>query len=209
MYIYVTKSEEYILPAESRSYYDAISEGYDALYGEEQQEKLEQIKELLKNDIILEPENDCILLDIGCGTGISTSDFQVVSVGLDPANNLLKKANDLRLSIKSGSGHSENNASRVSVPPDHLGYILGVAEALPIKTKSCTIVISVTAVHNFRNINKGLQEINRIAKNRVVITVLKRAKMFDEIVEIINQNFQVLKSIENRFDLILYLAPKN
>ena len=45
-------------------YYDAISEGYDDLHGEEQENKLAIIKEKLKIG-----EKD-LLLDVGCGSGI-------------------------------------------------------------------------------------------------------------------------------------------
>ena len=42
---------------------------------------------------------------------------------------------------------------------NHLGYIRGIAEALPIKNEICNIVISITAVHNFTNIAQGIDEI--------------------------------------------------
>ena len=74
-------------------------------------------------------ERENILLDIGCGTGLSTSDLQILRAGLDPAENLLKYANDSRLYIKSERGIIENDTTEIGGPTEHLGYILGVAEA--------------------------------------------------------------------------------
>ena len=55
--------------------YNNIAKSYNELHGEEQIKKLDIIK---KNIKIISP-----LLDVGCGTGISTNYFNVESVGVD------------------------------------------------------------------------------------------------------------------------------
>ena len=47
------------------NYYDEISEGYEELHKEEQEKKIELIKQHLK----VNPEEK--LLDVGCGTGLT------------------------------------------------------------------------------------------------------------------------------------------
>ncbi|MCP3684144.1 MAG: class I SAM-dependent methyltransferase [bacterium] len=65
-------------------YYDALSDGYNELHGEEQLKKLEIIKNKLK------PKKTDKILDVGCGTGLSEILGNVT--GIDPAEKLLKKA---------------------------------------------------------------------------------------------------------------------
>ncbi|MDP6641934.1 MAG: class I SAM-dependent methyltransferase [Candidatus Nanoarchaeia archaeon] len=62
-------------------FYNEISESYDELYMEEQENKLK----LIKNNLKL----DGLTLDIGCGTGLSKKFFNVI--GIDISFNLLKK----------------------------------------------------------------------------------------------------------------------
>ena len=66
-------------------YYDSIAEGYDELYGEEQKKKMD----IVKANIEIKP--DTKILDIGCGSGIS-SDFDCICVGIDPSKKLIEKA---------------------------------------------------------------------------------------------------------------------
>ena len=61
--------------------YNEIAEGYDELYGLEQEKKLEKIKFVIKGRV----------LDIGAGTGIVARNFPNV-VSLDPSKELLAKA---------------------------------------------------------------------------------------------------------------------
>ena len=67
-------------------YYDDISEGYEELHKEEQLKKIKIIKKNLKVD-----KKDR-LLDVGCGTGLTTEPFDCIKYGIDPAPKLLEKA---------------------------------------------------------------------------------------------------------------------
>ena len=185
------------------NYYDSIANGYNELHGEEQYKKLKIVQDFLKDDPDIEFTSELLLFDVGCGTGISTMAFPCYCAGLDPAIKLLIQANNTRL--ESSSSEVPVFTSEPTLP--HLGYIRGHAEALPIKDKTCTIVVSLTVVHNFFSIKTGIEEIRRITSQRAVISVLKKSKQYNKIIEIIENNFRVLKSGENDFDFFLYLEP--
>ena len=63
-------------------YYDAISEAYDELYKEEQLDKLNKIKDLVKFK--------GLVLDLGCGTGFITEKIPNV-IGCDSSEKMLAK----------------------------------------------------------------------------------------------------------------------
>ena len=66
------------------NYYNEIAEGYNELHKEEQLNKLKIIKENI------EINKTDKLLDVGCGTGIS-SDFDCNVYAIDPSEELLKQ----------------------------------------------------------------------------------------------------------------------
>jgi len=152
-------------------YYDEISEGYEELYKEEQLKKLEIISKNFKIN-----KNE-LLLDVGCGIGITTGFWNCRRIGLDPAIKLLKKAKD--------------NA-----------YVNAEAEHIPFKDKCFDVVISITAIQNFDDIRKGLEEIKRVGKNRFVLSFLKKSSKRNKIEKIIHEFFKVQKVIEEDKDLI-------
>ncbi|WP_455392438.1 class I SAM-dependent methyltransferase [[Eubacterium] cellulosolvens] len=190
-------------------YYNSIAAGYDSLHAEEQREKIEIISEFLQNDSELSLTQDLLLFDVGCGTGLSTMILPCSCAGLDPAVELLKIANQTRLDTKNLTrAHDSDRSSPYSHGIKHLGFIRGIAEALPIKSKSCDIVVAVTSVHNFNDVFLGIAELQRIAIARVAITVLKSASEATVIMETIRKNFQTLGTRDNNFDYIFYLKPK-
>jgi len=65
-------------------YYNKTSSGYDELYGEEQMEKFNFIKDRIKGKTIL---------DIGCGTGKITSIIPGFVVGVDISKEMIKQYN--------------------------------------------------------------------------------------------------------------------
>lgn len=218
------------------NYYNSIAAGYNELHRKEQLEKVEIVRRILLsyNKIII--DENTLLIDIGCGTGISTQILNICRVGIDPSRELILIGNRKRVGLMmndeeivpnqlkphelsyKNQRHSNltNNNDNINddnskVPTDysdHLGYIQGIAEALPFKDNSCDIVLSITAIHNFDNIKKALKEIHRVAKDKVAITVLKQAKDLDWILAEIKWNFQVISIIENDFDIIFYLKLK-
>src|SRR3989344_2312135 len=154
------------------AYYDNISEGYDELYKDEQIKKLKIIKSKIKI------AKNSKLLDIGCGSGLS-SDFGCFVVGMDPSIRLLK-----------------NNKNKMKV--------MGIAEKLPFKSNSFDWVISVTAIHNFEDAEKSIIEAKRAGKDNFVFSVLKKSKKFEKISTIIRKNFKIYNIIEEDKDTIFF-----
>ena len=116
-------------------------------------------------------ENDKVL-DIGCGTAFYSNLFKNYT-GIDNARKMLK----------------------------HPSCILGNAEHLPFQDKSFDAVISVTAIHNFKDIEKALKEMKRVARNKIIISVLKRSPKFLLIKSLIQKYFKVI-IIEEDKDII-------
>lgn len=153
-------------------YYNIISNGYDELYKEEQLKKLSIIKDNIKID------EHTKVLDVGCGTGIS-SDFECFVVGIDTSIDLLKL--------------NKNN-----------GKLLGTAESLPLKANSFDYVVSVTALHNFSSAKKAIIEIKRVGKEKFVLSVLRKSRKFKPIKKLIEKNFKIDKVIEEGKDVIFF-----
>lgn len=158
------------------NYYNEISKGYEELHKEEQTKKLEIISKYLK------PKKNEILLDVGCGTGITTERWNCARIGADPSIKLLKKAK------KKG-----------------IFYVNAEAEHPPFKDNSFDIVISITAIQNFHNIKKGIEEIKRVGKKNFVLSALKKSNKINKIKEIIEKNFKIKKRIEEDKDFIFII----
>ena len=159
------------------SCYDAISQGYDELHGEEQLNKLSIIKSSIKIN------KNARLLDVGCGTGIS-SDFDCSVIGIDLSIGLLKQ--------------NKNNKK-----------VLGIAESLPFKDNSFDYIVSITALHNFRNIKKSINEMKRVGKGVFVFSILRKSRKFDYIKKMIEENFRIEKIVEECYDTILFCQNHN
>lgn len=137
-------------------------------------ERLRLEEQLKKTRIIFDELGDNPTLDVGCGSGISSSLFSEV-MGIDPSKELL----------------SHN-------PKPHME---GKAEDLPFKNKEFDQVIAVTSIHNFDDFEKGLLEIKRVGK-KYGLSVIKRTKKFKEIDKFIKENFMVNKEIDEGIDMI-------
>lgn len=151
-------------------FYKTIARGYDGLYAEEQRLKLSIIKDNLQI------KNSDLLLDVGCGTGIS-SDFKCKVIGLEPSFELLR----------------QNKTN---------GKVLACAENIPFKDKTFDKVISITSMHNFDDIIKGLEEIKRVGKKDFVFSILKKSKNLGLIEKEIKANFVATKIIDGGKDII-------
>ncbi len=157
------------------NYYNQIAPGYDELHEQEQLNKLIYITQFI------EPKPSDVLLDVGCGSGISTRFWQCKTFGIDPSEELIKIA---KQKDKEGD------------------YIIASAEKLPFPDKSFDIVTSITAVHNFKDIEKALNEIKRVAKGRVILSILKKSEKAGKIKQLISSLFEIEKEIEEDKDVI-------
>lgn len=158
-------------------YYDDIAEGYEELHEEEQLKKITLIKKYLK------PSPSDKLLDVGCGTGLTTEPWECKRYGIDPAKKLLARARQ----------------------KDKIEYKLAPAEEIPYPNSFFDYVISVTAIQNFDDIEKGLKEIRRVGKDRFILTYLKKSKRSKEINNAVRKIFEVTKEINEEKDTILII----
>ena len=160
----------------SEEYYNSISKGYDELYNEEQ---LSKTMIIVKN---IRFHNDCKLLDVGCGSGISMKPFNCKKIGVDNSEELLKL--------------------------NPYPTIKADAENLPFDNNSFEVVICVTALHNFNNFEKAINEMVRVSKSRVVISLLKKSQNFKFLKKLIYEKFKINKVIDESKDEIFFLSLK-
>ena len=170
-------------------YYNNIAPSYEGLHKEEQLIKLSLIRKELENLKIKFNSTDR-LLDVGCGTGISTKFWgytNIDKVGIDPAEKLIEIAQTKDLKSQ---------------------YFIESAENLPFEDNLFDFVTSITAIQNFTNIIEGLQEIKRVAKKYIILTILKKSTHLEEIIKHIRDNLNIIKEIEEDKDLILICLKK-
>ncbi len=160
------------------SYYDEIASGYEELHREEQEGKVALVKKELKIT------QEMLLLDVGCGTGI-TSNFPCNVVGIDPAEKLLE---------------------RFQAPlAKHTEVVLGQAEDLPFPAEQFDVVVSITAIQNFEGIEQGIKEMHRVGKKdcQYALSFLKKSEKREMILKMIKKYFKITKEIEEEKDTIL------
>ena len=83
-------------------------------------------------------------------------------------------------------------------------FHIGNAERMPYKNRQFDIVISFTAIQNFDDIQKGLDEIKRVGKDRFILTFLKKSLKREMIEGFIQKKFNIIKRIEEEKDIIYF-----
>lgn len=157
-------------------YYDIIAPGYDELHKEEQLKKYR----VIQKNLVIGEENK--LLDVGCGTGFSSEIFRCRIMGIEPSREMIKKKKT-----------SEN-----------ADFFQGRAEHLPFKDKAFDIIICVTAIHNFENPRKALEEMKRVGKGKGAITIMRKARKAQELRTLVEELFKVEDVVEEDKDSILF-----
>lgn len=122
------------------------------------------------------------ILDVGCGPYFA--DFPGTVIGIDPARKLLEIA-------------------KKRIPVVH-----GVAEKLPFRNNAFMAVVSITAVQNFDDIERGLQEIKRVATEYIILSILKGSPKIILIEELIPELFKIERIVEEDKDLIFFCRKK-
>ena len=91
------------------------------------------------------------LVDIGCGPGVAmrraTAAGATSVVGVDPARVMLRVG---RLSSMFRSRGAD------------VRFVEGAAEAVPLADASATVVWSLSTVHHWRDVERGLREVHRV-----------------------------------------------
>ena len=162
-------------------YYDEIASGYEELHEEEQGKKIKFIQEHFS------VASDEKLLDVGCGTGLTTEPWNCIRYGADPAPKLLERARS----------------------KDSITYVEAAAEKLPFSNGFFDVVISITAIQNYADIEKGLSEIKRVGKERFVLTFLKKSAKKDLIDGLIRGMFEVSEVLEEEKDMVYIVEKAN
>ncbi len=157
------------------NYYDEIAQGYEELHKEEQEKKIARIKQHFTPDLAGR------LLDVGCGSGLTTRCWQCDRTGIDPSEKLLEKARKYDPKGK---------------------YILAAAENIPFPDNEFDYVVSITAIQNFDDIEKGLREIRRVGKGNFVLTYLKKSQKAEIIETLVKKLFSPKERIEQEKDII-------
>lgn len=122
------------------------------------------------------------ILDVGCGPYFA--DFSGTVVGIDPSFQLLKLA-------------------KQKIPVS-----LGKGELLPFRNNSFMAVVSITALQNFEDIEQGLLEMKRVAKEHIIVSVLKKSPKIGLIEELIAKTFSSFKAVEEEKDIIFFCRKK-
>jgi ubiquinone/menaquinone biosynthesis C-methylase UbiE len=158
-------------------YYNALGIGYNALHREEQEHKLHEIKQ------VIHPKKDEILLDIGCGTGIS-SNWSCQVIGIDPSEKLIQIA--------------RKNY------PQHT-FIIGKAETLPFQDHNFDYVICVSCIHHC-DFSKSVSEMIRVGKKTFVVTILKKSSKYEKIMKTLEGKLRIRRLVETQWDSVLFLS---
>ncbi len=185
------------------NYYDSISSGYDELHSEEQLKKLAIVKQNIK------PKKNDKLLDVGCGTGIS-SDWDCIVYAVDPSQGLLRIFKDR---IKKEDKQNKNKKNDAGFEKDikknqnKIFIKQACAEELPFKDNEFDYILSLTAIQNFDDIKQGLKEMKRVGKKKFALSFLKRSERKEYILELVEHifvNFNITQ-IEEDKDIILII----
>jgi ubiquinone/menaquinone biosynthesis C-methylase UbiE len=155
-------------------YYSQIAKGYEELHKEEQLSKLKSVIDRVQY------AHDDFLLDVGCGTGLSSLLFSCQKIGIDPAMELLWQAKN------------------------RMPVVQGIAESLPFQDNKFSMVICLTALHNFADPQRALLEMKRVGTGKFIISILKRAKAFEGLIKLVSQTFKVKEMLEDPKDIILF-----
>jgi len=159
--------------------YEAMSDAYDELYGEEQLAKYVSAAQLLNS------QEKYWMLDCGCGTGSLAKRFSrqlVEVVGVDYSTKMLDKA--LAKSKWRGNIH----------------LVRADVDFLPVRNHVFQRAFSFTVLQNMPDPSRTLRELLRVSKDRAmfVITILKQASSKDDFIRVLNNStLKIVKFLDN------------
>jgi ubiquinone/menaquinone biosynthesis C-methylase UbiE len=136
--------------------------------------------------------SEIVIADMGCGTGNETlnifNNFRCKVYGIDPSENMLKKARQKTHEIT---------------------WLKGYAESIPLRNNSVDIITSFFSTHHFSNISKVISEYNRIVKKKGIVFLVTIShdqmrssleyKFFPELLEYDIKRVPAIELIEGLF----------
>jgi ubiquinone/menaquinone biosynthesis C-methylase UbiE len=161
----------------TKDYYSSIASGYDELYGEEQLSKFKTVLERI------EFQKSDIILDVGCGTGLLVYFIcERVSriVGIDLSRKMIEKRKKCRSS----------------------DFLVCDAESLPFRKRTFNKVLSFTVVQTIENPNRMFEEIRRVCRGKVAITVLGKGWSLIKFKELVDRFFTSYEIFDLGKDLV-------
>lgn len=160
---------------------------YDVRYEREQRAKYDEILELKTI------QDDVIVFDNGCGTGLLIERLNNPFVGVDLSYGLLLKAQSR--SRARGGVHLVN----------------GDSENLPLRPHIFKVVIAVTLIQNTPNPSRTLCEMKRIALagSDIVVTALKKSFSLHDFQRLLSNSGLNLKTMIRKDDIKDWIALTN
>ncbi len=128
--------------------------------------------------------NNSLILDLGCGGGV-LNDFCSNLISFDLSFELLKL----------NSNHKK---------------VCGSILNLPFRDNSFYFICSFTVFQDLPNVYLGISEIKRVLSSggTIILSFLKMSSKAEKIVKLLEENFNILKQIEEEKDLI-FVCEKN
>ncbi|MGB9676375.1 MAG: class I SAM-dependent methyltransferase [Candidatus Bathyarchaeales archaeon] len=147
--------------------YDLTAHLYDMRYADEQKQKIEAALE----EITI--KKHCLVLDVGCGTGILFNYFVEKAksvVGLDISRKTLQEA-------KKRAKNLEN-----------VYLVLADADNMPFRENFFDYVFGVTVLQNMPAPAKTLMEVRRVAegKAKIIVTGMKKAFTLEQFQQLLS-----------------------
>jgi len=149
-------------------HYDQSAKVYDAQYYEEQEAK---IRTVIDN---LTLNEDSVILDVGCGTGllfVYVAEKTKLMMGVDISRGILRKAKKKAKNYK------------------NVALILADADSMPFSDRAFDAVFAITLLQNTPSPTTTLNEIKRVSKFNatIVVTGLRKAFTQEEFVKQLKQ----------------------
>jgi demethylmenaquinone methyltransferase/2-methoxy-6-polyprenyl-1,4-benzoquinol methylase len=175
------------------AYYDGIAKGYDELHKVEQENKLAIIIPKLNEKLqqmIRESKDELICIDIGSGTGFSLDILEAETkqkwIGVEPSVGMTKQY----------KGKQQLLVAR--------------GESLPFPDAYADACVSITAIQNFDDIAKGIEEMSRVTKENapIIVSCLKKSPKLGLVSQILADTFIVEELIEEEKDIIFVCQNK-
>ncbi len=143
-------------------YYDALSRGYDELYGEEQARKHSAVLAAVGG------ARAGVVLDLGCGTGLLTERLPSAGAGYVVAADI-------------SAGMAARAKARL---PPAADLVICDCELLPLRGEAFDLVLAVTVLQNAYDMRRALSEAARVAREGglVVATVPSRGGLPEALV---------------------------